>query len=159
PGGAVTVCMGVGAGAVHGAEPRELMATANYALLQATAAGRNRVSVFREGEWSGVRAVPQREVQMVGHLKALQSVSSKLNRLQDVRHIADTIIDELGDLIEFHNCRIHLLEPTGRFLIPMAFHGTLSEYEGETEEALLTAMGEGSTGRCAETGEPIYAAC
>ena len=157
PGVQVTVSVGVAEGPAHGSEPRELMANANYALLQAKAAGRNRVSVFREGEWSGVRAVPQREVRMVGHLKALQSVSSKLNRLQDVRRIADTIIDEIGDLIEFHNCRIHLLDVEGRFLVPMAFHGTLTEYEGETEEALLTAMGEGITGRCAETGEPIYA--
>src|SRR5207249_1593878 len=54
PGVSVTVSMGVAEGPVHGAEPRELMANANYALLQAKAAGRNRVSVFREGEWSGV---------------------------------------------------------------------------------------------------------
>src|SRR5262249_5585350 len=91
-------------------------------------------------------------------LKVLQSVSSRLNRLQDVRHIAKTILDELGSLVEFHNCRIHLLDDAGLTLYPVAFRGTLTEYEGETEELLITAVGEGITGRVAETGESIYAA-
>jgi len=154
----VTVSIGVAEGPAHGSDPRELMANANYALLQAKAAGRNRVSVFQAGEWTGVRAVPHGEVRMVGHLKLLQSVSSKLNRLQDVRKIAHTIIDEVGGLIEFHNCRIHLLDSAGQTLIPMAFHGVLTEYEGETEEVLVTPVGVGITGRVALTGEPIYAA-
>src|SRR6266545_4956150 len=157
-GAPVTVSIGVAEGPVHGSDPRELMANANYAQLQAKASGRNKVSVFQAGEWSGVRAVPQGEVRMVGHLKLLQSVSSKLNRLQDVRKIAHTIIDEVGALIEFHNCRIHLLDSAGQTLIPMAFHGVLTEYEGETEEVLVTPVGVGITGRVALTGEPIYAA-
>jgi diguanylate cyclase (GGDEF)-like protein len=154
----ITASIGVAEGPAHGTEGRELLASANYALLQAKTAGRNRVSVFLAGEWSGVRAVPMGEARLVGHLKLLQSVSSKLNRLQDVRQIAHTIIDELGDLIEFHNCRIHLLDSAGQTLYPVAFHGMLTEYEGETEELLITALGEGITGRVALTGESIYAA-
>jgi len=57
-GAPVTVSIGVAEGPVHGSDPRELMANANYALLQAKASGRNKVSVFQAGEWSGVRAVP-----------------------------------------------------------------------------------------------------
>ena len=154
----ITASIGVAEGPAHGVEARELLASANYALLQAKTSGRDRVSVYQAGEWSGVRAVPMGKARMVGHLKVLQSVSSKLNRLQDVRAIAHTIIDELGDLIEFHNCRIHLLDSTGTVLHPVAFHGTLTEYEGETEELLVTPVGEGITGRVAQTGEPIYAA-
>jgi diguanylate cyclase (GGDEF)-like protein len=154
----ITASIGVAEGPAHGVEARELLASANYALLQAKTSGRDRVSVYQAGEWSGVRAVPMGKARMVGHLKVLQSVSSKLNRLQDVQAIAHTIIDELGDLIEFHNCRIHLLDSTGTALYPVAFHGTLTEYEGETEELLITPVGEGITGRVAQTGEPIYAA-
>ncbi|HXJ62246.1 MAG TPA: HD domain-containing phosphohydrolase [Actinomycetota bacterium] len=154
----VTVSIGVAEGPAHGREPRELMASANYALLQAKTTARGRVALYQAGEWSGVRAVPKGEAQMVRHLKLLQSVSSKLNRLQDVRHIAQTILEDLGELVEFHNCRIHLLDATGRTLYPVAFLGTLTEYEGETEELLITRMGEGITGRVAETGESIYAA-
>jgi diguanylate cyclase (GGDEF)-like protein len=154
----ITASIGVAEGPAHGQDARALLASANYALLQAKTSGRDRVSVYQAVEWSGVRAVPMGEARMVGHLKVLQSVSSKLNRLQDVREIAHTIIDELGDLIEFHNCRIHLLDSTGTVLHPVAFHGTLTEYDGETEELLVTAIGQGITGRAAETGEPIYAA-
>jgi diguanylate cyclase (GGDEF)-like protein len=154
----ITASIGVAEGPAHGQDARELMASANYALLQAKTSGRDRVSVYQAGEWSGVRAVPMGEARMVGHLKVLQSVSSKLNRLQDVREIAHTIIDDLGDLIEFHNCRIHLMDSTETVLHPVAFHGTLTEYEGETEELLITPVGEGITGRAAQTGEPIYAA-
>src|SRR6266568_3889604 len=64
----------------------------------------------------------------------------------------------LTNLIDYHNCRIHLLEPDGRTLVPVAFKGELTEYQGETYEHLVTMVGEGITGRVAETGEPIYAA-
>ncbi len=154
----VTVSVGVAEGPGHGREARELLASANYALLQAKTAGQDHVSVYQAGEWSGVRAVPKGEAGKVRHLKVLQSVSSKLNRLQDVRHIAATILDELGELVEFHNCRISLVDPTGTTLYPVAFRGTLTEYQGETEEALVTPMGEGITGRVALTGESIYTA-
>ncbi|HEY7281115.1 MAG TPA: HD domain-containing phosphohydrolase [Actinomycetota bacterium] len=154
----VTVSLGVAEGPAHGRESQELLASANYALLQAKTAGQDCVSVYQAGEWSGVRAVPKGEAGKVRHLKVLQSVSSKLNRLQDVRHIAATILDELGELVEFHNCRISLIDATGTMLYPVAFRGTLTEYEGETEEALITEVGEGITGRVALTGESIYTA-
>jgi diguanylate cyclase (GGDEF)-like protein len=157
-GAPVTVSVGVAEGPVHGREARELLASANYALLQSKTAGQDRVSVYQAGEWSGVRAVPKGEAGKVRHLKVLQSVSSKLNRLQDVRHIAAAILDQLGELVEFHNCRISLMDAAETTLYPVAFRGTLTEYEGETEEALITQVGEGITGRAALTGESIYAA-
>jgi len=157
-GAELTLSLGVAEGPAHGSDGAELLASANYALLQAKTAGHDRVSVYQAGEWSGVRAVPKGEARMVGHLKVLQSVSSRLNRLQDVRHIAAAILEELGDLVEYHNCRIHLLDQSARTLYPVAFRGTLTEYEGETEELLITPLGEGITGRVAETGESMYAA-
>ncbi|MDP9343314.1 MAG: GAF domain-containing protein [Actinomycetota bacterium] len=154
----VTVSIGVAEGPSQAAGPQELMACANHALLTAKSAGRNRVSSYLEEEWSGVRAVPQHEARMVGHLKLLQTLSSKLNRLQDVRRIGETVLQELRNLLDYHNCRIHLLEGDGRTLVPVAFKGELTEYQGETYEHLVTMVGEGITGRVAETGEPIYAA-
>jgi HD-GYP domain-containing protein (c-di-GMP phosphodiesterase class II)/putative methionine-R-sulfoxide reductase with GAF domain len=94
---------------------------------------------------------------MVGHLKLLQAIGSKLNRLQDVEAIGRTVLAELKALIDYHNCRIYLLDPDDVWLRPVAFEGDLTEYEGETEDALLTKVGEGITGRVAEVGEPIYA--
>jgi diguanylate cyclase (GGDEF)-like protein len=154
----VSVSMGLVEAPTHGSHPRDLEANVQLALLQAKAAGKNRVATYSEVEWSGVRAVPRHEFRMVAHLKLLQSLSSKLNQLQDVRQIGETVYTEVHSLIDFHNCRVNLLEPDGETLRPIAFGGELLEYQGETEEALTTKVGEGITGRVAETGEPIYAA-
>jgi diguanylate cyclase (GGDEF)-like protein/putative nucleotidyltransferase with HDIG domain len=156
--GDLTLSVGVAEAPAHANGPKELMACANYALLQAKATGRGGAAAYLEGEWSGVRAVPQHEARMVGHLKVLQAISAKLNRLQDVRKIGETVLVELRQLIDYHNCRVHLLDPGGQILLPIAFKGELTEYEGETYEALVTSVGEGITGRVALTGEPIYAA-
>jgi diguanylate cyclase (GGDEF)-like protein/putative nucleotidyltransferase with HDIG domain len=155
---ALTVSIGVAEGPTHANGPRELMACANFALLQAKADGGNGVSAYLEREWSGVRGVPQHEARMAGHLKLLQTLASKLNRLQDVRQIANTIILELRQLVDYHSCRVYLLDSDAGVLRPVAFHGELSEYEGETEDALICEVGEGLTGHAAETGESIYAA-
>jgi diguanylate cyclase (GGDEF)-like protein len=155
--GPLTVSMGVAEGPTHATVPKELVACANYALLQAKGIGRGQVAAYLEGEWSGVRGVPQHAVRMVGHLKLLQAIGSKLNRLQSVKAIGETVVAELQSLIDYHNCRIYLLDRDGEWLRPVAFHGDITEYEGETEDALLTRMGEGITGRVAEVGEPIYA--
>jgi diguanylate cyclase (GGDEF)-like protein len=154
----ITVSMGVAEGPAHATGPRELMACANLALLQAKGGGKDRVASYVEGEWSGVRAVPRHEFRMAAHLKLLQAVAGKLNRLQDVRRIGEAVLQELKGFIDYHNCRVHLLDRDGRTLRPIAFRGELSEYQGETEEALITEVGRGITGRVAETGEPIYAA-
>jgi diguanylate cyclase (GGDEF)-like protein len=155
-GGPFTVSMGVAEGPTHATTPKELMACANYALLQAKTQGRGQVAAYLEGEWSGVRGVPQHEVRMVGHLKLLQTIASKLNRLLDVQAIGETIIRELKGLIDYHNCRIYLLDADGETLRPIAWHGTF-QYGTETADALLSKVGEGITGRVAEVGEPIYA--
>ncbi|HMC37416.1 MAG TPA: diguanylate cyclase, partial [Actinomycetota bacterium] len=156
-GGPITVSIGVAEGPAHATVPKELVACVNYALLQAKGVGPGQVAAYLEGEWSGVRGVPQHEVRMVGHLKLLQTIGSKLNRLQDVEAIGETVVAELRGLIDFHNCRIYLLDRDRETLWPIAFQGILTEYRGETEEALLTKVGEGITGRAAEVGEPIYA--
>ena len=154
----ITVSMGVAEGPAHASGPRQLMACASLAMLQAKGGGKDRVAAYLEGEWSGMRAVPANEVRTVGHLKVLQGLSGKLNRLQDARRIGEAVLTEIRELIDYHNCRVHLLDPDGLTLRPIAFRGELTEYEGETYEALVTMVGEGITGRVAENGEAIYAA-
>jgi diguanylate cyclase (GGDEF)-like protein len=48
----VTVSMGVAEGPENASAASELMACANYALLQAKSKGKNRVASYLEGEWS-----------------------------------------------------------------------------------------------------------
>jgi diguanylate cyclase (GGDEF)-like protein len=96
------------------------------------------------------------EMRSVAHLKLLHSLSAKLNRLNDVQQIGEVITAELKSLIDYHNCRVFLLHPDGETLIPIAFRGSLSEYQGETFDALLLKVGEGLTGHVALTGESYY---
>ena len=90
----------------------------------------------------------------VAQLRMLHSLGATLNALTDVHAIGEAITAELGTLIDYHNCRVYLLQPDGRTLLPIAFRGELlvdfPEYTQETMEELVTEMGEGITGMVAE---------
>jgi PAS domain S-box-containing protein len=93
----------------------------------------------------------------VAQLKMLHSLALQLNRLDDATRIASAITAELKTLIDYHNCRIYLLDDDGWTLSPIVFRGELTEYEGETYEELVTHVGEGFTGHAVEIGETYYA--
>src|SRR6266568_3443665 len=92
----------------------------------------------------------------VAQLDMLHSLAATLNRLGDVGQIGEAITTELRAVIDYHNCRVFILQPDGETLLPVAFKGELTEYQGETFEALVTQVGRGLTGHVAETGEPYY---
>jgi diguanylate cyclase (GGDEF)-like protein len=156
--GQVTVSLGVAEAPAHASSPRDLITCADVALLQAKAEGKDRVRLYGSGSSSEKRPVLVRrgEVREVAHMKMLQSLATKLNRLNDVRGIGEAITLELRSLIDYHNCRIHLLADDGVTLEPIVFRGDLSEYHGETYDALLTKVGEGITGHVAKTGRSLY---
>ncbi|MEX2203962.1 MAG: ATP-binding protein [Actinomycetota bacterium] len=99
----------------------------------------------------------RRELRSVAQLRFLHTLALRLNALDDVSAIGQAITGELKTLIDYHNCRIYLLQPDGETLFPVEFRGSLGEYHGETYEELVTKMGEGFTGRAAETGQTYYA--
>ena len=72
----------------------------------------------------------------------LQSLAGKLNRLNDVRQIGDTIATELRLLIDYHNCRVVLRR--GDDLLPIAFVG---EYDERRRAGRGPPRDEGRTGR------------
>lgn len=109
----------------------------------------------RDSEQPGIET-GEHEVRSVAQLKMLHSLAPRLNRLNDVREIGEAVTAELRTLIDYHNCRIHLLQADGVTLLPIVFRGELTEYEGETFDALITHVGEGITGRVAQTGESFY---
>jgi signal transduction histidine kinase/putative methionine-R-sulfoxide reductase with GAF domain len=96
------------------------------------------------------------ELRSLAQLNMLHSLAARLNLLNDVQEIGDAVTAELRTLIDYHNCRIYLLQADGETLAPIAFRGELTEYAGETYEELVTKVGEGITGRVAETGESFY---
>jgi diguanylate cyclase (GGDEF)-like protein len=156
PVGPMTVSVGVAIGPDHAANPRELVACAEVAMMSAKAQGKRRVIVFDDDD--GDRPAPglvdrREEFRSIAHLKMLHGVSSKLTRLNEVAEIGQTIADELRLLIDYHNCRVSVRD--GDELRPIAFRGDLSSHPEVAMEILTTRVGVGITGHVAETGEPF----
>ncbi len=104
----------------------------------------------REGTNNGVDT----GLRSLAQLNMLHSLAAKLNSLGDVEEIGQAIAAELRTIIDYHNCRVYLLQADGLTLMPVAFRGELfSDYEKETLEELVSLVGEGITGRVAETRE------
>jgi diguanylate cyclase (GGDEF)-like protein len=152
--GQITLSIGLAFYPEHAMNARELVACAEAAMMTAKAQGKDRAVVFQE-DALGERpddGSGDRGVRSIAHLKMLQSLARKLNRLNDVREIGEAIVDELRMLVDYHNCRVYLRE--GDRLEPIAVRG-------DHESELLTMtfrLGEGLTGLVAETGKPMLVA-
>jgi HD-GYP domain-containing protein (c-di-GMP phosphodiesterase class II) len=136
--------------------PRELVACAEAAMMTAKARGKNQIVHYDDTslERPDGEPVPSaRDVRSVAHMKMLQSLGGKLNRLNDVRQIGNVIATELRSLIDYHNCRVSLVE--GDDVIPIAFVGRFTSETQEPLEILACKVGQGITGRVAETGESL----
>jgi HD-GYP domain-containing protein (c-di-GMP phosphodiesterase class II)/putative methionine-R-sulfoxide reductase with GAF domain len=154
--GPLTVSVGIAVGPKHAANPRELVACAEAAMMTAKSRGKGLILPF--DETTTERPSDQRgrhdDVRSIAHLKMLQSLSGKLSRLNDVAQIGLTIAEELRLLIDYHNCRVFVSD--GDDLVPVAFRGDLTPVEPmEAVDLLRTKVGRGITGRVAETGAPL----
>ncbi len=154
PAGTVTVSIGISQGPEHAMNPRELVACAEAAMMTSKAQGKNRIVLFDEtaNERPEGASTNRRDVRSIAHLKMLQGLGGKLNRLTHVREIAEVIADELRLLIDYHNCRVMVVE--GDELVPLAFRGELVVRDGERVPFPRSRVGEGITGRAAATGVP-----
>jgi diguanylate cyclase (GGDEF)-like protein len=156
PAGRITISVGLARGPEHAMNPRELIACAEAAMMTAKARGKNQIVVYDDAELERPKGelVPStRDVRSVAHMKMLQSLGGKLNRLNDVRQIGNVIATELRSLIDYHNCRVSLVE--GEDVIPIAFVGQFTSETQEPLEILACRVGQGITGRVAETGESL----
>jgi HD-GYP domain-containing protein (c-di-GMP phosphodiesterase class II)/putative methionine-R-sulfoxide reductase with GAF domain len=154
PVGRLSVSIGIAQGPEHAMNPRELVACAEIAMMTAKARGKDQAVLFDEdgGERPAAAAVG-RDVRSIAHLKMLQSLAGKLNRLNDVKEIGESIVNELRMLVDYHSCRLYVVE--GDRLVPVAWRGDVDPDEKDSVEALSCRIGEGITGRAAETGESI----
>ncbi len=154
PAGKMTISVGISEGPQHAMNPRELVACSEAAMMTAKARGKNQIVLFDEHSTERPDGVPAagRDVRSIAHLKMLQSLAGKLNRLNDVRQIGAVIADELRLLIDYHNCRVSVIE--GDEIVPIAFRGELVSRDGEHVDLPRTKIGEGITGRAAATAEP-----
>src|SRR5207248_2912394 len=108
---------------------------------------KNRIVLYSDAETERPDApAATRDVRSIAHLKMLQSLSGKLNRINDVREIGEEIAAELRSLIDYHNCRIFMTD--GSDLVPVAFRGELSTAIASLSLDLLRIeIGVGITGR------------
>jgi diguanylate cyclase (GGDEF)-like protein len=156
PAGRITISVGLARGPEHAMNPRELVACAEAAMMSAKARGKNQIVLYedRAMERPAGEPVPSaRDVRSVAHMKMLQSLGGKLNRLNDVKQIGTVIATELRALIDYHNCRVSLVE--GEDVRPIAFVGQFTSETSEPLEILACKVGEGITGRVAQTGESL----
>jgi diguanylate cyclase (GGDEF)-like protein len=157
PAGKLTLSIGISQGPEHAMNPRELVACAEAAMMTAKARGKNQNVFFDDRTTERPIGTNGREdVRSIAHLKMLQSLAGRLNRLNDVREIGSVIVNELRGLIDYHNCRVYIAD--GEVLFPIAFKGTLGQYTEESADDLTCKFGEGFTGWVAATGRPLLLA-
>ena len=95
--GRVTVSIGVAEAPKHARSARELVARADDAMMIAKARGKDRAVVYdatRRDDEMGVQR--ERRRRSLAHLRMLQSLTGKLNRLNDVHEIGEAIVSEPG---------------------------------------------------------------
>jgi diguanylate cyclase (GGDEF)-like protein len=152
--GRMTVSVGLALGPEHAMNPRELAACAEAAMMTAKAHGKNQIVAF--GDVETERPNPNaaaRDARSLAHMKLLQSLAGKLNRLNDVKQIGEAIATELRQLIDYHNCRVVIRR--GDDLVPIAFVGDYNADLGSAAEAYTAKVGRGITGRAVELGESL----
>lgn|GEM_PF-408679 len=152
PANRITLSIGIAQGPDEAAHPRELVAFAETAMMVAKAEGKNKAVVFGEG--SSQRPIgaehKDRDVRSLAHMKMLQSLAGKLNRLNDVHRIGSTIVNELRTFIDYDVCRVYVVE--GDECIAVAANH-LSE--GQGLEDLTHRVGEGITGSVTLNARPL----
>src|SRR2546430_456781 len=134
---------------------RELVACAEAAMMTSKARGKNQIVLYDEDSTERPQSVTAstRDVRSIAHMKMLQGLAGKLNRLNDVRKIGEVIADELRLLMDYHNCRVSVIE--GEDVVPIAFRGDLVSRDGERVDFPSVKIGTGITGHVAVTGEPL----
>ena len=90
-------------------------------------------------------------------MRSIQDLSSRLNRLTDVRAIAEAIVAEARSLADYHDIRVYTVDWGRRICEPIAFtREMLGEDTADAAARLRVEVGEGSfTGWVAEHGEPL----
>ncbi len=102
------------------------------------------------------RTIGRDPIRSVAQLNMLHSLTAKLNSLDEVEEIGAAITAELRTIIDYHNCRVYVLQPDGQTLLPVAFSGDISTaYGEETIDNLSSQMGEGITGWVAATQQSL----
>jgi diguanylate cyclase (GGDEF)-like protein len=153
PAGRMTVSVGIAQAPDHATNPTELVACAEAGMMAAKARGKDLVVVFDDTHTERPEdAGEHRDLRSLAHMRMLQSLGGKLNRLNNLREIGLTITNEMRSLIDYHSCRVFLVE--GERLVPIAVRGEFP-HEGDLQDSPSPRIGEGIAGRVAQTGRSL----
>jgi diguanylate cyclase (GGDEF)-like protein len=83
----------------------------------------------------------------VFELQAIQNIVQKLTPLHDIPSIAQLINRELAGLIDYHSCRLFVLDPVENVLVPVS----LADFD---PQGMRVNLGQGITGWIAQYGRP-----
>lgn len=152
PADRITLSIGIAQGPDEAAHPKELVAFAETAMMVAKAEGKNRAVVFGKGSSQRPSGAEHkdRDVRSLAHMKMLQSLAGKLNRLNDVHQIGAAIVNELRTFIDYDVCRVYVVE--GDECIAVAANHVLG---GQGLEELNHRVGEGITGSATLNARPL----
>ncbi len=89
-----------------------------------------------------------------GQLAVLQAASARMSRQNTIESVGRAIVEEIRQIIDYHNCRVYMLEEDAE-LLPIAFEGVVGAYEKVDFELLRTRLGEGFTGWVGMHGLPL----
>jgi len=87
-------------------------------------------------------------------LSVLQAASARMSRQNTIESVGRAIVEEVGRIIDYHNCRVYLIEEPDD-VVPIAFEGRVGTYESVDLALLRTKLGEGFTGWVAANGESL----
>jgi|GEM_PF-1169024 len=87
-------------------------------------------------------------------LAVLQAASARMSRQNTIESVGRAIVEEVAQIIDYHNCRVYTLEPPDD-VVPIAFEGRVGAYEDVDLDLLRTKLGEGFTGWVAAHGQPL----
>jgi diguanylate cyclase (GGDEF)-like protein len=113
--------------------------TADELELCATFASQVAVAIANARLFSSVRAGAAR-------LRAIQELSSRLNRIQEVAGIGEAIVAEADRLIGHDTIRVYRVDDVTRMCEPIAFQGEFLGIGTPSYEHLRLPIGEGLTG-------------
>ena len=87
-------------------------------------------------------------------LAVLQAASARMSGQNTIASVGRAIVEEVGQIIDYHNCRVYVLEEPDD-VVPIAFEGRVGAYDHVDMALLRTKVGEGFTGWVAANGQPL----
>ena len=90
----------------------------------------------------------------VAQLEAAQRAAARMSGRPTVEEVAQAVAEETREIVEYHDCRVYLVEPNDD-MTPVIARGRIGYYESISLEMLHTRVGEGFAGWVAKHGTPL----